>query len=147
MTLLSSLILVAEPLLLGLVNYMAPDQFLAPNGGLVPPSMTNICETSLEGNRIEPHQACSDDGVWCLHARHGYDAGSSQGHHGQADLLRTKLYNATLMLLVWLHMALTMDDSKSMLNPKIVGVYVGLNVAAQRHVVDVGFDSLLSPLA
>lgn len=128
MTLLSSLFTIAQPLLVALASYVAPDWFLGPDGCLR--SLSHIRRTSLDTNHIDPINrillmACGADMVaFCL-----MQTLASKDILAKRNLLRAKWIGAILALLVFGQTALTMKDESSMLNPKVVGFYVGLTLA------------------
>lgn len=139
MTLLSSLFTIAQPLLVVVTSYVTPDWFLGPDDGYLR-SLSLIRRTSLDANHLYPINrvllmACGAHMLaFCL-----MQTLANKDVLAKRNLLKAKWISAILVMLVFGHTALSMQDESSMLNPKVVGFHVGLNVA---H--DFRYDSLLS---
>ena len=128
MTLLTSVLLVAEPLLLGLKNYISPDFLMNPDDGLLR-AVTPIRKTSLDTNHIDPINrvlimACGA----CMLAMATMQI-LAKDTLAKRAFLRTKLYNNIFLLIVSLHTTRIMDNTTSMLNPKNIGFFAGLQLA------------------
>lgn len=123
MNLLSTLFAAIEPLFFGLFAYIAPDVFMNPEDGIFK-SITYVRTTSLDTNHIDPINRIKmmnvSAGLLSLAAMQFL----AKNHMNKQSLLTTKLYNATLLLFVFLHAASLESPN---LNPTVIGFYAGLH--------------------
>jgi hypothetical protein len=126
MTLLSSLLLVAEPVCVGLVNYVAPNMFLNPKDGIFR-FLSVVRTTSLDSNHFDPINRVLMMAIGACVLTIAVLQILAKDHMAKRSLLRNKLYYAAFMSLVGVYTLITMDESSSMLNPKLIGFHTGLH--------------------
>ncbi|GAX19283.1 hypothetical protein FisN_4Lh140 [Fistulifera solaris] len=124
MTLLTSSILATEPLFDGVLAYFAPNALLHPETGLLR-AVSYIARTASHQHDAANRIPIMASGAWFLST--GIMQLLAKTVLQKRAFLKTKLFNAVLLSIVFLRAALAADPT-SMLSPVMTGLKAGLQI-------------------